>query len=105
MMSLFENWPIKLAILAILALVAAGAYYGLQAGEYMALSKQMIPILTEKYRAPTEDAWRKAHAELGIEYTEGHRFNTEQMKQYVAKWEAEKQQKATGQPATAPTTQ
>jgi hypothetical protein len=102
---MLENWPIKLAIVVILGFVAVGAYYGIKAGEHMALSKQMIPILTEKYRAPTEDAWRKAHAELGIEYTEGHRFNTEQLKQYIAKWEAEKQQKQTGQPGGSSSSQ
>ena len=92
-MSLTDNWPIKLAIVVILAFVGAGAYYAIKAGEHMSLSKQMIPILTEKYRAPTEDAWKKAHAELNIPYTERRRFTTEEMKRYIAKWEADKQQK------------
>ena len=98
-MALLDNWPIKLAFVVILAFVAAGAYYAVKAGEHMSLSKQMIPILTEKYRAPTEDAWKKAHAELGIPYTERRRFTTEEMKRYVAKWEADKQQKLHPQPA------
>jgi hypothetical protein len=98
-MALLDNWPIKLAIIVILAFVGVGAYWGVKAGEHMALSKQMIPILHEKYRAPTEDAWRKAHAELDIPYTEGRRFNTEEMKRYIAKWESDKHQ-GTG-PATS----
>jgi hypothetical protein len=100
---MLENWPMKLAIAVILVFVGWGAYYGYRAGQHMSLSKQMIPILTEKYKAPTEEAWRKAHAELGIEYTEGRRMSTDEMERYVAKWEAEKQARLGGTSAPAAT--
>src|SRR5687768_7088653 len=84
-MALLENWPLKLGILLVVLVIAGGAYVVKGAGEQMALKKQVDNVLHEKYRAPTEDAWKKAHAELNIPYTEGRKMTVEEMKRYLAK--------------------
>jgi hypothetical protein len=95
-MSLTENWPAKLAIIVVIAFIAGGAYYAVKAGEHMKLKQQMDVVLYEKYKNPTEDGRKKAYAELGIEWSRDRELTTEEMKRFIAGWEAEKQKKLGG---------
>jgi hypothetical protein len=88
-MAILDNWPLKLGILLVVLVIAGGAYVVKGAGEKMALQNQVENVLFEKYRAPTEDAWKRAHAELNIPYTEGRRMTVEEMRRYLDKAWAE----------------
>ena len=78
-----DNWVAKLGIALLVAVLCFGGYWVYKAGENMAVKKKMDNVLTEQYRAPTPDAWKKAYEKLGVPYSPERKLTTVEMKRYI----------------------